>query len=296
MFGKICAPVKSLHDIETLSMADEFYCGVEDLESDLRFGKENEYNRRSYYGGGNVRGLNELKIMCERAASLEKKIVVTFNNYSYPDDQLDYIKKKIRDYKNVGIYGVIVADVRLVSFCKDLDLYVIISTTANVYNSYSMRFFAEQGANRFVIPRELSLKELLELQNSSGEFEKEMFTLNGICINGESNCFVAHWCPGGALCSILSKDFSDNAFLSKTKNMLGKQPCNVCALWDAVKNGIQYFKVVGRVRQAEDLRKQISVLRKNLLLAELSETKEEYLQKALRPDACGSNDIYCYNS
>ena len=235
MFGKICAPVKSLSDIQTLSMADEFYCGVEDIDSDLLFGKENEYNRRSYFGRGNVGSLDVLKRMCEFADSIGKKIVVTFNNYSYPDDQLDYIKTKIRNYKRVGIYGVIVADIRLVSFCNAIDLYVIISTTANVYNNYSMRFFAEQGANRFVIPRELTLNEILALQNSSREFEKEMFTLNGICINGESNCFVSHWCPGGALCSILSGDFSDKAFLSRTKSMMGKQPCNVCSLWDAVK-------------------------------------------------------------
>mgnify|MGYP001093176161 CR=1 FL=1 len=295
MVGKICAPVKSLHDMQMLSMADEFYCGVEDINSDLLFGKENEYNRRSYYGKGNVNSIDELKKMCEFATNIGKKIVVTFNNYSYPDDQLDYIKMKISDYKRIGIYGVIVADIRLVSFCKSINLYVIISTTANVYNYYSMKFFSEQGANRFVIPRELTLDELLILQNHSKEFEKEMFTLNGICINGESNCFVAHWCPGGALCSILSADFSDKAYLSKTKGMIRKQPCNVCSLWDAVNSGIQFFKVVGRVRTAENLRDQITVLRENLLLAESSKTKEEYLQKVQRPDACCSMDVHCYN-
>ena len=127
-----------------------------------------------------------------------KKGYITLNIVANDEDFEgldDYLKHLVK----AKVDGVIVSDLGVVSFvrkhAKDLDVHV--STQANVNNYHAAKVFADMGATRIVLARELNLKQIKALHDKLGNsVELEAFCHGAMCISYSGRCLLSNYMTG----------------------------------------------------------------------------------------------------
>lgn len=128
----------------------------------------------------------------------DKKIYVTLNMIPHNAD-LEGLPEYVRELKDLGIDGVIVADPGVFSVVREVapDLRISVSTQANNTNWRSVAFWHAQGAKRIVLARELGLSEIQEIREKvAPEMEIEIFVHGAMCISYSGRCLLSHYMTG----------------------------------------------------------------------------------------------------
>ncbi len=140
---------------------------------------------------------NEMEECVKYAHSIGKKCYITVNIIAHNKD-FEGLKEYLQYLEKIGVDAVIVADVGIAKFVKDytnLDLHI--STQANITNIYSAKFFEEFGADRLILARELSLKEIQEIRNVlNPKTELESFVHGAMCISYSGRCLLSNYFTG----------------------------------------------------------------------------------------------------
>ena len=142
---------------------------MEKLITAVHFGADAVYFSGKRYGlrafAGNFDDneiVEAMKYLHERG----KKGYITLNivakdcDFEGLDEYLDLLQK-------AGVDAIIVSDVGLIHYIhkKAPSLDIHISTQANVTNSEAIKFYAEMGAKRIVLAREMSLGEIKKMHD-----------------------------------------------------------------------------------------------------------------------------------
>ncbi len=140
---------------------------------------------------------DELQTAIHYAHERGKKVYVTTNIYAKNND-FGGIKEHFQTLAQMGADGVIVSDPGVVYIAKKVapSLAVHISTQANTTNKYAVKFWAEQGASRVILARELSLKEIAEIKEYNPETELETFVHGAMCISYSGRCLLSDYLDG----------------------------------------------------------------------------------------------------
>ncbi|MBZ0252533.1 MAG: U32 family peptidase, partial [Candidatus Methylomirabilis sp.] len=96
----------------------------------------------------------------------------------------------------------IVADAGFVALLgrEGLGLPIKMSTGAAVFSAATLRFFRRLGADGFVLPRHLSVAEVLAVRRDTrGEADLEVFLMNTRCPYEDGLCGFSHYIPQGAV-------------------------------------------------------------------------------------------------
>ncbi len=111
------------------------------------------------------------------------------------DEDLDEMKAYFKQAVQMGIDAVIVSDPGFLSMIRKLDSAVKIhlSTQTNTTNSESVRFWKEQGVDRIVLARELSLSQISEIKKKVPEMELEVFVHGAMCIAYSGRCLLSKY-------------------------------------------------------------------------------------------------------
>lgn len=131
------------------------------------------------------------------AHSLGKKVYVTANIFPKNSDF-----KEAEEYfvklKEMSVDAVLVTDVGFLNLIKKVapDLDVHISTQANTLNKYAARFWAEQGAKRVVLARELSIDDVREIAEYNPGLELECFVHGAMCVSYSGRCLLSNYLSG----------------------------------------------------------------------------------------------------
>ena len=99
--------------------------------------------------------------------------------------------------KKAKVDAVIITDPGLIAVCKKSapGLALHLSTQANTLNYAAVNFWAEQGVERVILARELSIKEISDIkQNSSVELEA--FVHGAMCISYSGRCLLSNYLSG----------------------------------------------------------------------------------------------------
>lgn len=138
---------------------------------------------------------DELKEYIEYAHKLGKKAYITINIQAHNADfegLADYLKYL---YKNRAD-AIIVSDAGILSLAKQVvpKLPVHLSTQACASNKYSAKFWADAGAKRIILARELSLTEIKEIRDYlPAEVELEAFVHGAMCISYSGRCLLSNY-------------------------------------------------------------------------------------------------------
>ena len=142
-------------------------------------------------------GKEELKEAVEYAHARGKKVYVTANifaknaDFAALSDYLAYLQE-------IGADAALVTDAGVLALAKKVapKLPLHISTQANTTNKYAAKFWQEQGAERVVLARELSLAEIKEIKDFCPDLELEVFVHGAMCISYSGRCLLSNYLAG----------------------------------------------------------------------------------------------------
>jgi len=141
---------------------------------------------------------NELKNYIEYAHKLGKKCYITVNIQAHNSD-FDGLSDYLKYLYSIKADAIIVSDAGILSLAKQVvpNLEVHISTQASASNKYSAKFWADAGAKRIILARELSLKEIKEIRDYlPKDIELEAFCHGAMCISYSGRCLLSNYLAG----------------------------------------------------------------------------------------------------
>lgn len=174
---------------------------MEKLKTAIYFGADAVYVAGKKFGlrafAGNF-DENELESAVKYVHENGKKIYVTVNIVAHNSD-FDGLDEYLKFLEKIGVDAIIVSDIGIICLAKKVapKLEIHVSTQANVTNKFVAKFFADLGAKRIVIARELSIKEIKEIRDFlPKEIELEAFVHGAMCISYSGRCLLSNYLTG----------------------------------------------------------------------------------------------------
>ena len=184
--------------VEVLSPAGD----LSKLRTAVNYGADAVYLSGTSYGlrasSGNFTK-EEMKEGIAYAHSHGVKCYVTMNVMPTEDD-LAGLDDAISFVGNEsGADAVLVSDpgifAKVRTLCPDLDIHI--STQASVTNSAACRFWADQGAKRIVLAREVSIAQIRAIRAAIPEdLELEAFVHGAMCVSYSGRCLLSNYFTG----------------------------------------------------------------------------------------------------
>lgn len=174
---------------------------MEKLITAVHFGADAVYFSGKKYGlrafAGNFDD-NEIIDAMKYLHEHGKKGYITLNIVA-KDEDFNGLDEYLKLLKKAKVDAIIVSDVGLIRYIhkKAPSLAIHVSTQANVTNSESVKFYAELGAKRIVLARELSLNEIKTIHENVGDkIELEAFGHGAMCISYSGRCLLSNYLTG----------------------------------------------------------------------------------------------------
>lgn len=175
--------------------------GMEQLKAALHFGADAVYGGVKRFGlranAGNFTW-EELGEALDFVHGLGKKFYLTLNILPY-DDEMDGMIETAAKACEMGVDAAIVSDVGAFLTLRERvpQLPLHVSTQANVMNAASANFFAQAGAERIVLSRELSLERIKALKAQlPAHVEIETFVHGAMCMSHSGRCMMSDFMMG----------------------------------------------------------------------------------------------------
>lgn len=181
---------------ELLAPAGSF----EKLKTALNFGADAVYlggksfSLRSFSENFTAEELREgIRYAHERGRKVYVTVNIFAKNADFPalSDTLAYLQE-------IGADAALVTDPGVFSLAKKVapKLNLHISTQANTTNQYAAKFWQEQGAERVVLARELSLAEIAQIHAYCPDLQLEAFIHGAMCISYSGRCLLSNYLAG----------------------------------------------------------------------------------------------------
>ena len=172
---------------------------MEKLKMALLYGADAVYLGGKAFGlrafGGNFTN-EELQEAVDFAHKLGKKIYVTVNIFPHNSD-IAKLPAYLTFLNEIKVDAILVADLGVFTLAKEYapDVELHISTQANNTNWAAVNAWAELGASRVVLAREMSLEEIKEIREKCS-VELEMFVHGAMCISYSGRGLMSNYLTG----------------------------------------------------------------------------------------------------
>ena len=185
-----------LQNCELLAPAGNF----EKLKTALCFGADavylggKEFSLRSYSDNFTA---DKLKQAIALAHSLGKRVYVTANVFARNRD-FGALADYFAFLSEIGADAALLTDAGAIALAKKTapDLRIHLSTQANTTNRYAAAFWRDQGVERVVLARELSLAEISEIKQYCPDLQLEAFVHGAMCISYSGRCLLSNYLAG----------------------------------------------------------------------------------------------------
>ncbi len=271
--------------IELLSPAGD----LERLKVTLLYGADAVYiggEKYSLRANATNFSLEDIREGCQFAHKLSKKVYLTLNIVFHNED-MEEVEKYINDVVLCGIDAFIVSDPFLISYIKsNYQVEVHLSTQNSTSNYEAVSFFKNEGIDRVVLARELSLLEIKEIIDKT-LIDVEVFIHGAMCTCFSGRCALSNYVTnrdanrGGCaqICRFaFSNDgYNDFTFATKDNNLADY-------IGDLIDIGVASLKVEGRMRSLYYLATVIGTYREiidNYYNNSLTEEKMSIFKKRL---------------
>ena len=223
--------------------------------------------------------LQEVVRMCREAGV---KSYMTLNIVLYPED-LEPMREALDAAKAAGVDAIIASDMAAIMYCRSIGLEVHISTQLSISNVEALRFYA-QFADVVVLARELNLDQVREIHDavvsegicgpSGRPVRIEMFAHGALCMAISGKCYLSLHAYGasanrGSCYQICRRGYEvtdletgnqlhvDNKYIMSPKDL-----CTIEFMQRIIDSGVKVFKIEGRARSAEYVKRCAECYRK----------------------------------
>ena len=223
--------------------------------------------------------LPEVVRICREAGV---KSYLTLNIVLYQED-LPAMREALDCAKSAGVDAIIASDMAAISYCRNIGLEVHISTQLSISNVEALRFYA-QFADVVVLARELNLDQVRDIHETivregicgpSGQPVRiEMFAHGALCMAISGKCYLSLHTYGasanrGACYQVCRRGYEvtdletgnrlniDNKYIMSPKDL-----CTIDFMDRIIGSGVKVFKIEGRARSAEYVKRCASCYRR----------------------------------
>jgi putative protease len=162
--------------------ADAVYCGLPDFSMRRRI---NSFSEKS------------LAEAVKFTHAKKKKIYVTVNTYPH-NPQFPPIIKHLEFLAKIKPDAIIISDPGVLVLAKKHapHIPVHLSTQANAINWRAVKFWIDQGVERIILAREVTLSEVKEICKKVPKAELECFVHGAMCMSYSGRCILSAWMTG----------------------------------------------------------------------------------------------------
>ena len=224
----------------------------------------------------------DLAEVCRICRENGVKSYLTLNIVLYQEDLQDAYQA-LDAAKEAGVDAVIASDMAAIAYCRKIGMEVHISTQLSISNVEALRFYA-QFADVIVLARELNLMQVKDIHETivrericgpSGELVRiEMFAHGALCMAISGKCYLSLNTYGasanrGACLQVCRRGYEvtdletgnqlhiDNKYIMSPKDL-----CTIEFMDKIIAAGVKVFKIEGRARSAEYVKRCASCYRR----------------------------------
>ena len=264
-----------MEKLEIMAPAGSFEClaaAIQGGADSVYFGVGNLNMRSRSAANFAPEDLGEVVRRCHEAGV---KAYLTLNITLYPGD-MDDMRQALVAAREAGVDAVIASDMACIQVCRELGMEVHISTQLSISNVEALRFYAA-FADVVVLARELNLHQVREIVDAierehicgpSGEpVRVEMFAHGALCMAISGKCYMSLHTFGqsanrGACLQVCRRGYEvtdletgnqlniDHEYIMSPKDL-----CTIEFMDKMVAAGVKVFKIEGRARSAEYVRR-----------------------------------------
>ena len=175
---ELLVPIQEWNSLKVIGdLADAIYFGIE------------KYNMRQKAKNFERKDLRKVAEICH-SQNPPIKAYLTTNILIY-DTELQDLEKLILQAKDSEIDAIIAHDLAAIRIAKRYDMKFHISTQANVSNIEAAKFYEELGAERIILARELSLKQIKLIKHLLSKTKIECFVHGSMCTSVSGRCYFS---------------------------------------------------------------------------------------------------------
>ncbi len=253
---------------ELLSPAGNY----EKMVSALRYGADAVYLAGQAFGmrsSADNFTVEEIYSAVDYAHKLGKKVYLTVNTMPH-EDEYEALRNYLSELKDCKIDAMIVADLGTLATVHEIlpQMEIHISTQASIVSSSAAKAYANLGATRVVLARELTLSEIRAIRaNLDPAIEIETFIHGSMCVSYSGRCLLANALNGRdgnrGTCTqpcrwnyTLTEEKRPDSRIPIEETNLGtfimssKDLCMIEHVPELCEAGIASFKIEGRMKSA----------------------------------------------
>ena len=269
-------------ELEIMAPAGNFEClqaAIQGGANSVYFGVGN-LNMRSHSASNFApEDLSEVVRICREHGV---KSYMTLNIVLYQED-LPAMREALDAAAAAGVDAIIASDMAAIAYCRSIGLEVHISTQLSISNVEALRFYS-QFADVIVLARELNLDQVKDIHEtivregicgpSGRPVRIEMFAHGALCMAISGKCYLSLHSYGasanrGACYQVCRRGYEvtdletgkqlniDNKYIMSPKDL-----CTIEFMDRIIDAGVKVFKIEGRARSAEYVKRCASCYRR----------------------------------
>lgn len=256
-----------LRKIELLAPAKNLECGIAAIDH----GADAVYIGAAQFGARQTAGnsTEDIAELTRYAHQFGAAVYVTVNTIVY-EKELAALEHLLKQLVEMGVDAILVQDMAVLEIYKKLkDEYVArgyhmpalhASTQTDNRSADKVKWLKENGFERVVLARELSLEEITNIHKAHPDVELEAFVHGALCVSYSGACYASQYffnrsanrgeCAQFCRMAFDLKDSDGETLIEDSYLLSLKDMCQLDRLGDLLEAGVCSLKIEGRLKDA----------------------------------------------
>lgn len=256
-----------LRKIELLAPAKNLECGIAAVDH----GADAVYIGAHQFGARQTAGnsTEDIAELTRYAHQFGAMVYVTVNTIVYEKEQaaLEHLLKQLVE---IGVDAILVQDMAVLEIYKKLKAEYVArgyrmpalhaSTQTDNRSADKVKWLKENGFERVVLARELSLEEITDIHKAHPDVELEAFVHGALCVSYSGACYASQYffnrsanrgeCAQFCRMAFDLKDSDGETLIEDSYLLSLKDMCQLDRLGDLLEAGVCSLKIEGRLKDA----------------------------------------------
>lgn len=256
-----------LRKIELLAPAKNLECGIAAIDH----GADAVYIGAAQFGARQTAGnsTEDIAELTRYAHQFGATVYVTVNTIVY-EKELAALKHLLKQLVEMGVDAILVQDMAVLEIYKKLKAEYVArgyrmpalhaSTQTDNRSADKVKWLKENGFERVVLARELSLEEITNIHKVHPDVELEAFVHGALCVSYSGACYASQYffnrsanrgeCAQFCRMAFDLKDSDGETLIEDSYLLSLKDMCQLDRLGDLLEAGVCSLKIEGRLKDA----------------------------------------------
>lgn len=256
-----------LRKIELLAPAKNLECGIAAIDH----GADAVYIGAAQFGARQTAGnsTDDIAELTRYAHQFGAAVYVTVNTIVY-EKELAALEHLLKQLVEMGVDAILVQDMAVLEIYKKLKAEYVArgyrmpalhaSTQTDNRSADKVKWLKEDGFERVVLARELSLEEITDIHKAHPDVELEAFVHGALCVSYSGACYASQYffnrsanrgeCAQFCRMAFDLKDSDGETLIEDSYLLSLKDMCQLDRLGDLLEAGVCSLKIEGRLKNA----------------------------------------------